>query len=54
MFNKHVTINIGRPTLVFRTPENIAIINLKPNLREFHQKGVDGIAYSEDPDQLLL
>ena len=40
----------------FRTPENIAVINLKiqtkrSNLRVFHQKDVNGIANSEDPDQ---
>ena len=42
--------------LNFRTPDNIAVIYLKfkqktPNLREFHQKGANGIANSADPDQ---
>ena len=37
-------------------PENVAVIYLKlktkmSNLREFHQKGANGIANSEDPDQ---
>ena len=31
---------------------NLPIIQTKtPNLREFHQKGANGIANSEDPDQ---
>ena len=40
----------------FRTPENIAIIYLKfkqrrQTIAKFHQKGANGIANSEDPDQ---
>ena len=47
-----VTVNF----LNFQTPENFAVIYLKfkqkcPNLRVFHQKDVNGIANSEDPDQ---
>ena len=30
--------------LNFRTPENIAVIYLKFNLKEFHLKGANGIA----------
>ena len=37
-------------------PENFAVIYVKietkrPNLREFHQKGANGVLNSEDPDQ---
>ena len=40
----------------FRTPENFAVLLSKiqtkrPNLRVFCQKGGNGIANSEDPDQ---
>ena len=42
--------------LNFRMPENFAVIYLKfktnrPNLSVFHQKDVNGIANSGDPDQ---
>ena len=41
--------------LNFRTPKNFAVIFLKfikeAKLRFFHQKDVNGIANSEDPDQ---
>ena len=40
--------------LNFGTPEIFAVIYLnskRPNLRVFHQKDVNGIANSEDPDQ---
>ena len=39
--------------LNFPTPENIGVIFLKTNLREFHQKGANGIANSEDPDHTV-
>ena len=42
--------------LNFRTPKTSVVIYPKikekrPNLRVFHQKGANGIANSEDPDQ---
>ena len=42
--------------LNFRMPENIAVIYLKfkqrrQTLWEFHQKGANGIANNENPDQ---
>ena len=42
--------------LNFRTPKKLCsnlpkIKTLTPNLREFHQKGANELANSEDPDQ---
>ena len=41
--------------LIFRTPENFAVIYLKfkqrPKLRVFYQNDANGLANSEDPDQ---
>ena len=47
--------NYYRKIPKFSDPKNCAVIYLKfkqrPNLREFRQKGANGIANSEDPDQ---